>query len=527
MWGDVLAYVRATDAAATALTGVMVTLMAFMGVGLAGDYMVLFGQRDTLKVATDAAAIATTKHFADLDLTDLDDEGLDAALRPIVERYVLANIPPNKRQRVRDSLELTIAPNRVSRTVVITARADLGGLMFLDGMIDGGDLRAAVQSGAIGDLSSSEVVLAIDVTSSMFYTLAGDYPPDLPDYRNYPSGQYPFTKMNIVKEAAAELVSILNPDGNGAAVGIVPWNFKVRVGPDQRALWIRENWARYPNQRTYPNPYSGAPAAGETATMPPQPDGNQGEPWHGCFDQRSLTGTPPPALATVLPSDSPFTTSYYTHEIKGYKVGFACRPKPDQDYCYDPDAAASTISYRLPPQRDCNLESLVHNGAPGYIVPLTTNAANLDAYIERLTEGGSSTYSAIGMVWALRLLDPSWRAVWGDSVLPRAYTSGDGSVNKAIVLLSDGEDNHTRLADQHLAYACTAAKAAGVRIFVVAAMELSRTGDADFILRLENCSSKADFPNVKHVFVNNATPEALREAFRTIAAQFQKIRRIR
>ena len=532
--GPVLAYVRSTRAGATALSGVLITLAAFAGVGFAGDYLVLTGQRDLLKAATNAATVATIKHFAKMDLSDgnggtLSDADLKSKLRPIAKRYLLANMPSNKRERFGETLELTIVPDRASRTVAITASADLGGILFLKqhGLIKpsvrSASFSVSARSGAVRDDGPSEVVLAIDTTASMFYTIAGEYPPSLPDYADYADapGGYPFTKLNIVKAAAKELVSILNPDGNGAAIGIVPWQARVRLGPGQRERWISARWARYPAQRTYPNPYSGAPAGGETATMPAEADRAA---WHGCFDQRALTGTPPPALSPALPSDHPFTMSYYTHEHRNSRVSFACRPKPNQDYCYDPGAASDQVSERLTPQSGCELEDRYYNGGPGYIVPLTTDSGFLQRYFDLLEDSGSSTYSAVGMVWALRLLDPAWRPVWGDPVLPRDRGGGAGAVRKAIVLLTDGEDNHVPAADRHLQVACTTAKTAGVRVFVVAAMDLDNATDAAFIGRLKQCSSNADFPDVEHVFVNNATPEQLRETFRTIGRQLKKLR---
>lgn len=526
-----LAFVASTRAGATALTGVLVTLAAFAGVGLAGDYLVLTGQRDLLKAATNAATVATVKHFAAMDLSDgnggeLDDAALDAELRPVATRYLLANIPPGKREKARKSLELTIVPERASRTAAVTARADLGGILFLQGLLDRlGDPRdfpVGVQSGAVGDNAATEVVLAIDVTVSMFYTIAGENPTTLEDYRDYPPGQYPFTKMNIVKAAAKELVSILNADGNGAAIGVVPWHYRVRLGPGQRERWTRENWARYASQRTYPNPYRGAPAGGETATMPPEADR---EPWRGCIAQRSRTGTPPPAFAPALPTDHPFTMDYYSHDVRTGWIGFSCRPRPDQYHCYDPAAEPSEVSRRLAPQERCRLETARENGNPAHIVPLTTNGEYLRRYIDNLRETGQTTYSAVGMAWALRLLDPAWRAVWGDPVLPRDHDSEGNSVRKAIVLLTDGVDNHARHAGQHLQTACTLAKNAGVRVFVVAAMDVSKmVGSYDFVQRLQRCSSNADFPEVEHVFINNATPEALRDSFRTIARQLKKLR---
>jgi hypothetical protein len=236
-----------------------------------------------------------------------------------------------------------------------------------------------------------------------------------------------------------------------------------------------------------------------------------------------MTGTPPPALFPALPADHPFTMSYYTHEhwTSTSMVGFACRPKPAQNYCYDPGAASDQVSERLLPQDGCELENRYHNGGPGYIVPLTTDSDYLHRYLGHLGASGASTYSAVGMVWALRLLDPAWRAVWGDPVLPRDHGGGEGSVRKAIVLLTDGEDNHVPDADRHLQIACTTAKNAGVRVFVVAAMAHS---DLAFQGRLQQCSSNADFPDVNHVFVNNATPEQLLETFRTIGQQLKTLR---
>ena len=526
--GALPVFVKSTRGAATAVTAAMISIAAFLGVGLAGDYLRLTGQRDVLKGAANAATIAAIKHFADLNISGVDDEELDAVLRPVVERYLLANIPPEQRERVRDTLELTIDPNRASRTVNVSARADLGGLLFLGAWVDTGVFRVATESGGLSDSPSTEVVLAIDVTTSMFYTIEGDYPPDRPDYGDYPSGEYPFTKMNIVKAAALELVDILNPDGNGAAIGVVPWHYRVRLGKDQHDRWMRENWARYLQERTYPRPVRGAPSGGEVATMPLEADR---EPWTGCFDQRSASGSNPPALSPVPPWDTPFTMSYYTHKIdQGWFIGFECQPSKippsnrwNQHYCYDPNADAVQFPHRLDPQDGCSRERRGDIGKPGHMVPLTTNDSYLETYIGRLRESGSSTYSAIGMVWALRMLDPVWQPVWGDPDLPRA-TAGGSTVAKAIILLTDGDDNYGSNANVHLRDACVAAKAAGVRIFIVAAMQLDLADDDAFIKRLQTCSSNDDYPEAEHVFVNNSTPEMLRASFRTIARQLQPLR---
>lgn len=106
-------------------------------------------------------------------------------------------------------------------------------------------------------------------------------------------------------------------------------------------------------------------------------------------------------------------------------------------------------------------------------------------------------------------------------------------LRKAIVLLTDGEDTHCgtgNIACENSAggtsrsAACDAAKAAGTEIFVVSAVaptfistELAETPS--------NCSSQADNPDGTYVFLDTATPEALRAAFADIASQLRTVRR--
>ena len=100
----------------------------------------------------------------------------------------------------------------------------------------------------------------------------------------------------------------------------------------------------------------------------------------------------------------------------------------------------------------------------------------------------------------------------------------DGEVQKIIVLLTDGEDNHFSNARTHRNQGCTAAKQQGILVFSIAAMSpgnLSTRLEQD----LEACSSQSDHPNGKFVFVNNATPDALREAFAEISRQVMRLRR--
>ena len=533
--GVLSTFFTSTRAGATAAAGVGVSLAAFMGVGLAGDYLKLTGQQNLLKAATAAGTVAATQQFAQMSLDGVDDETLKTTLESIAERYLLSNLPPSKREHARTTLELTVVPDRSSKTVTISARADLGGILFLDGLVDTHEFYAHTESGVESGPVSTEVVLALDVTYSMSRTVDGKPPSVRPDFNDYPRGEYPGIKLNIVKESAKELVNLLTTDevltvaGSKTAVGLVPWDFRVRLGGDERARWERENWARYPQQRVYPKPYKDAPASGETVKTPPQADQHS---WRGCMDPRSATGSPAPAFAPTPPWDSPFTMAYYTHHIAypGKTIGFACKGTK-QTFCYDyanagPNTRPTAGSYA--PQQYCDEETTAHGldlpGNPSPIVPLTNDAAHLASEIDRLEAKGQSTYSARGVVWALRLLDPTWKRAWGGTVHP-LNPATDGKVNKVIVLLTDGEDSLFKDAANHLDTACTVAKNAGVWVFVVAVLNVDADTYAEVETRLARCSSKDVDPKGQYVFVNNnATADALRTSFRSITRQIQAFR---
>ena len=107
-------------------------------------------------------------------------------------------------------------------------------------------------------------------------------------------------------------------------------------------------------------------------------------------------------------------------------------------------------------------------------------------------------------------------------------------MRKAIVLLTDGEDNPCGLLDPFCetnnvglarSTACSAAKAAGTEIFVVAAMVPENVSD-DLRTSLHACSSQADYPQGTYVFVNNSDEESLERAFIDIAKQLRIYRRV-
>ena len=174
------------------------------------------------------------------------------------------------------------------------------------------------------------------------------------------------------------------------------------------------------------------------------------------------------------------------------------------------------------------------------ILPLTTDGGRAKYEISNLKRiNGGQTYSALGVLWGHRLLSPDWKSVLGgaDPVHPVDRESENGKgVRKAIVLLTDGEDNQCGSGDRSCsrnkvgisrADACELAKAEEIEIFVIAAMDQKEVsgGLAD---SLRKCSSQGNpnNPTGKYVFINNTSEEDLEDAFADIANQLTIFRRV-
>ena len=518
------------SALGTALAAAFFALIGLGGIALVGDHVYLTYQRDLLKIAADAAGLAAAYRLPTFG-SDVSDEAVKTALKPVVRRYILANVPEAKRQQAQDTLELTLTPDRAAGTVSVEAKADLGGIVFgrwLYGDVAG---KTQVKSGTERITGITEVALAIDVTGSMVYTPAGVYSPRGSDNR-----------METVKRAALNLVNTLTADGSGqTAIGLVPWNYLVRLDATARTRWEDQGWVSYPTQRTYPNPYKDAPSGGETHTLPARNGaswwgcvdqrslctaGNNADPWDGCLPQHRTAGTSPPGLSLALPSDEPFTMLFYPARTltPTSTISYQCRADKVQKSCYD---ESSVPPEDRPDQRNLQsgeyyLEKPQHGCWSGgsEILPLTTDTGTIKGAIQALGIQGSATYSAPGIVWAHRLLAHEWRSVWGANRTHPVNPTEHTDAQKALVLLTDGEDNHVREAEEHRQHACQAAKDDGITVFTIAAMKTDG-GYAAFKEALKDCASKPEY-----AFVNNATPEALEDTFQQIAAQLARFRRV-
>ena len=540
-------FLRDARAGATAIVAAAVAVMAVGGTALIGDHAWLVDQRDALKTASDAAGIAATVEMDRVTEArpDISDDELKIELKKVARRYVelnLAHLPADRFEKATRTLVVTVEPRRSLRTVDVSVEADLGGtllakhLPMIGDSVEPGAMRAQALVESV--VNPIEVVLAIDVSQSMKRNLTGggDNCSTVDECLGLP----PDRRLAIVKRAARNLVNVLAPDAdNRIAVGLVPWHQAVRLDSDAAADWTTNGWARYPTRRVYDEPYvcrnSGCtpPAAVEQA-LPGAP-----ESWNGCLDSHrtGATGTRAsvPAASTFFtaPSASAFAQRFFPAVLgASYECLAPSLTANLGQICYH-DGTGYVGADAFPPH-DPLYYDCTRDKTPA-IVPLSTDGDAMRRAIDSLVPFGNRTYSALGVLWGQRLLDPSWRGTWGGDVHPvdPDDPASDG-LRKAIVLLTDGADNfcggmNPTCANSELGFsrtdACTAAKAAGTEIFVIAAMHPDEVSQA-LGESLRACSSQSDNPDGSYVFLNNATPESLEAAFADIASQLMTTRRI-
>ena len=535
MKATVRRFLRDTCAGATAIAAVAVTVMAVGAAALLVDHIWLVDQRNVLKSATDAAAVAATLEMnRQLDLDPgISDGDLEPRLKAVARRYVTLNfqhLPADRLATAVSTLKVDVTPRRSQRAVDVEATADLGGTLLsrslaLLGNYKGPESGMRTESRAENVNNPVEVVLAIDVSESMGANLNGR--PSTGDSR----------RIEIVKRAATDLVDILEPDDeNRIAIGIVPWHTQIRLDAAARDAWERNGWARYPLSRHYGASYYCRGGTG--SCTPPEADHDlppsAPEAWLGCLDEHRLTGLgrhaslPSSGDLSAPPGGSPFAQAFFAASY-GYAYECLAGPPPD-DYssqiCHDGPPDASLNQGVMSRQYGCAADHPV-------VLPLSSDRAEIVGAIDALEPVGLRTYSALGVLWAHRLLEHSWTDVWGGDLHP-VDPDADDAARKVIVLLTDGEDSHCGFGNESCADsplgidrsdACSLAKAAGNEIFVVAAMRPNRVSGA-LGASLRACSSESENPDGTYAFLDNATPENLEAAFADIANQLITVRRV-
>ena len=526
--------------AAAGVMSALVTVASLGATALIVDHLWLTDQRDTTKLAADAAVTAATLEMEGLtdELSEEDRTRVASVARRYAVLNIVGNTPSATAAQVRESIEVDV-PSSAGGRVDVIVRADLGSTLLSGGLLgyDGPgsiEQRAAVQPSIV----PTELVFAFDVSKSMASGLGEG------------GGS---SRMEVVKQAATDLLDVLQAAGTGGrapfAVGLVPWHHHVRLGEAARTAWEANGWAAYPTARDYPYPPAGerpaSPAHPVAQTLPAKSSlPSMCAAWEGCLDLRTDQA--------ALPSASPFTMRFFspdpTYYAPQYYVSFECQSYNLADaqtngwwapVCYDwsllsrqtdswkcgegwAHSAPEGAPIKLKPQEKCSQQPA--------ILPLTTDLDAARTAIGALAPIRGRTNSTMGVAWAHRLLAPEWRDVWGGGEHPMAATE-ERALKKVLVLLTDGEDNHPdrnrAAADASRAAACAAVKEAGVLVFTLSAMNTSATGHAHLAAQLRACSSQSDDPDGTYAFVNNATSENLAEAFREIGRQLLVMRRVR
>ena len=542
-------FLRGTRAGATSIVAGAVAVMSVAGFALIIDHGWLIDQRDVLKSAADAAAIAATKEMNRnlVPNPDMAQADLTTALTSVARSYVelnLAYLPTDRLTRAKETLAVTVTPDRNTGTVDVAATADLGGTLFSRHlpMLSNytGPAHVGTRAGVETQVTPIEAVLAIDTSWSMDVKLDG---------RHVDKDKDETSRMDIVKDAAKALVNILRPnEHNRVAIGLVPWHLTVRLAAATASDWSTKRWARYPTERTYGMPYK---CTESLSTCTPEavkaelPD-SAPEDWLGCVDGHRMGGSgtsaaaPAEAHLFTTPSTSAFSQAYYP---AFYGAQYECTiwdgtiddrgfPILPPDYlkhdCYNPYDPDDALLRDNPPQFGCS-------STDPTILPLNTDRATIIGAIDSLTPVGHATHSALGVLWGQRMLLSSWRSVWGGTIHPVDPTLDSGKgVRKVIVLLTDGTDSvcnndGEQCNDSEIgisrADACTLAKNAGIEIFVVAAMHPDQVS-TDLGTALTECSSESDDSDGTYAFLNNATPESLQAVFESIANQLRIVRRV-
>ena len=533
-----------TRAGATSIVAAAVAVMSVAGFALIVDHIWLVDQRDVLKSAASAAAIAATKEMDRLVVPspDMTQAELTTVLTPVARNYLelnLAYLSTDRLTRAKETLTVTVTPNKDLGTVDVAATADLGGTLFSRKLPIlsnyKGPEKVGTSAGVETRVTPIEAVLAIDMSYSMQTDLEGAVPDEDTNEKS---------RMDIVKDAAKALVNILRPNThNRVAIGVVPWHLTVRLADTTASNWSTKRWARYPTERTYGMPYE---CTESLSTCTPDPikaelPESAPEDWNGCLDSHRMGGSgtsaAAPALADLFstPSANAFAQAFYP---PFYGAQFERWPFADDfsdlpsDYfrhkfyeSYDPDNNKYSV---LAPQFGCR-------STDPTMLPLSTDRASIIGAIDALSPVGVKTFSVLGVLWGQRMLLSSWRSVWGGSVHPVDPTSDAGKgVRKVIVLLTDGDDSvcnnyRKQCNDNALGIsrgdACTLAKKAGIEIFVVAAMHPDNIS-TEFGTALTECSSESEDSDATYTFLNNATPESLQTAFESIASQLRVVRRV-
>ena len=156
------------------------------------------------------------------------------------------------------------------------------------------------------------------------------------------------------------------------------------------------------------------------------------------------------------------------------------------------------------------------------LLPLTASRTVIDGAVNDMAAQGCTRYD-VGTAWGWRALSPQWRGVWEgiDSDLPVDYD--DDEIQKAVIIMTDGENTPASCADDldskaaseaAFAETCTAMKGEGVLVYTIT-FKLEDEGTNTLF---ENCASGSDR------YFKSPTGTELETAFANIATDLTNLR---
>lgn len=298
-----------------------------------------------------------------------------------------------------------------------------------------------------------------------------------------------YGKLDAMKSAATDLVNILfgnNETVENMWVGLVPYSQSVNIGP-QHQDWLDSD-------------LFDALDYGPTS-------------WAGCVDARDH----PLDIQDDTPADEPLPP-YHWADHNNYN-----------NWIYNDGSYRSNLGVSRGPNKNCSQPVL------SMVASKSTILSSINAMQAR-----GNTHSNFGLVWGWRMISPKWRGLWGGNTpadLPLDYHTP--LMNKAVILLTDGQNTHSNSVDTAYGYlsdglldgatsssaataeidarqaeVCEAMKAQGIIIYTIT----FRLNNSDTRQLFRNCATDPAY------YFNSPSNEELQRAFRAIADSLGNLR---
>jgi Flp pilus assembly protein TadG len=450
-----------------------IPLIGFVGVGtdVARAYLV----KSRLSSALDAAGLAGGRNFF-APTRDAD-----------IDMFFQANFPAGYMGAVVTGPTKTVI--EADQTIQLYARATIP-TSFMH-LLGHDELTVDASAEVVRKMVALDVVLSVDMSGSMSWSSG--------------SGT---SRIQAARTAATELVNILF--GSDASkehlnIGLVPWAGKVKVM--RRGETYDSSLTTSLAVDAFTNPVTGVNQSQVWfANNSPVPLLSPPEPtWSGCVFNRFLDDGVTKSDADDLLGPAEVPDAEWT---AWEPIGFAGDPFPGYGRC------AMTIS-----NTECT--RCPYEG----ITPLNNVKADIQAAINALTSPTGTTNIPAGLGWAWRVLEP-------EAPFTEAVSDPDYELQKAIVLLTDGEntggvgDGYKTVfglnttagpdMDARLLSLADNIKSSGVIIYVI---QFANSGGALQAL-LKNVASGPDAPYYHYA----PDGDALQQVFREIANHLSELR---